>query len=203
MANAVRRPGHSVTLVLSSAVAKAFLAESWPDMVVLDLERPRRQSRDAIKKLCEQQRYVPVLAVIEPDGVDGRVRALKMGADDCLGKPFSLKEFEARVEALRRPLYSPRQSVYQWGSLTLDFVTRTARIHGRTLELSKTEVVLFGVLMRSSGRVVGMPAMLDALNQRGDRQVKPEACMSRSTGYGESSHPLGPRLGCTGAEGMC
>jgi two-component system OmpR family response regulator len=175
MASAVRRLGHSVTLVPSTAVARAFLAESWPDMVVLDLEGSGPQGPNAIRRLCEHQRHVPVLAVIKPGGVEERVRALTMGADDCLGKPFALKEFGARVKALGRRISSGRQSVWQQGSLTIDLVSRTAQVNGHPLALSETERVLLEELTRGSGRIVGVEAMLDALNQRGDRQVKPEA----------------------------
>jgi DNA-binding response OmpR family regulator len=175
MATAVRKLGHSVTLVPGAAVATAFLAESWPDMVVLDLQGLGPQGQNAIKRLCDHRRYVPVLAVIEPDGVEQRVRVLRMGADDCLGKPFALKEFGARVEALGRRVSSGRRSVWQQGSLTVDLVSHTAQVGGRPLGLSRTETVLLEALMRGSGRIVGVEAMLHALNQRGDRQVKPEA----------------------------
>jgi two-component system, OmpR family, response regulator len=175
MASAVRKLGHSVTLVSSAAVARAFLAQGWPDMVVLDLESSRPRGTNVIRRFCEHQRYVPVLAVIEPDGMEARVRALRMGADDCLGKPFALKEFRARVEALGRRLPSGHQSICQRGSLTMDLINHTAQVDGRLLELSKIETLLLEVLMRNSGRVVRTDAMLDALSQGRDHQVKPTA----------------------------
>ena len=75
----------------------------------------------------------PALVLSALDGVDERVRGLRAGGDDYLGKPFALAELAARIEALlRRPANGP-ETTLRVGPLELDLVARAARRGDRRL----------------------------------------------------------------------
>ena len=83
-----------------------------------------------------------------------RVRGLRAGGDDYLGKPFALAELAARIEALlRRPVHGP-ETVLRVGPLELDLVARTARRGERVLELLPREFRLLEYMMRRAGQTV-------------------------------------------------
>jgi two-component system OmpR family response regulator len=98
--------------------------------------------------------HTPALVLSALNGVDERVRGLRAGGDDYLGKPFALAELAARVEALlRRPASGP-ETVLRVGPLELDLVARTARRSGRVLDLLPREFRLLEYLMRRAGQTV-------------------------------------------------
>lgn len=76
---------------------------------------------------------------------------LDAGADDCVSKPFSLRELLARIRALlRRRMFSPPEAnVLRFAALTLDLDARTAYSDSARLDLSVTEQALLELLMRA------------------------------------------------------
>ena len=84
----------------------AALAEP-PDLVVLDLNLPGMDGLSVLARLREAHSTARILILTARDGVTDRVKGLKAGADDYLGKPFSMNELIARVEALGRRAATP------------------------------------------------------------------------------------------------
>jgi DNA-binding response OmpR family regulator len=85
---------------------------------------------------------------------EDKVRALDLGADDYLVKPFGVKEFEARVRALlRRGIWAGATQI-EYGGLCLDPAAHTVTLNGRPLPLSARETAVLELLMRDFGKVV-------------------------------------------------
>ena len=100
---------------------------------------------------------VPVLMLTALTGEADRVVGLEAGADDYLGKPFSMAEMVSRVRArrccARRRLDREPDAGRQVGGLYLDLAGQAARIGGRTIELTPSEFRVLAMLSAEPGRV--------------------------------------------------
>jgi two-component system OmpR family response regulator len=131
------------------------------DLLIIDLLLPGCDGFSIIQELRRDRIQVPVLVVSALGAVNDRVRALKIGGDDYVTKPFALPELAARVEALlRRPLET-RATILRVGPLELDLIERVARRGDRTIELSKSEFKLLEYFMRRPDRVVTRDMLLE------------------------------------------
>jgi two-component system, OmpR family, response regulator len=131
------------------------------DLLIIDLMLPGCDGYSIIQELRRDGIQVPVLVVSALGAVNDRVRALKIGGDDYVTKPFALPELAARVEALlRRPLET-RATVLRVGPLELDLIERVAQRGDRTIDLSKSEFKLLDYFMRRTDRVVTRDMLLE------------------------------------------
>ncbi len=129
--------------------------EESPDLVILDLGLPDMDGFDVLKTLRKFPRMLLVVLTARGDEKD-IVKGLELGADDYVVKPFRQLELIARVRTLlRRQPGAPEQEVLHCGKLTLDTarndVTTPA---GSRIELTRTESLILGQLIRNCGRVV-------------------------------------------------
>jgi two-component system OmpR family response regulator len=97
------------------------------------------------------------------DSTEDRVHGLTLGADDYMGKPFSLEELVARVRAvLRRTRGDDEEGpVVRYADLELDEDAREVRRGGRVVELTPTEYNLLHYLLTNAGRVLSKAQILD------------------------------------------
>jgi len=122
-------------------------------LVVLDLMLPGAHGLDVLKRLREQA-DVPVLVLSARNETTTKVRALGLGADDYVTKPFWPEELIARVEArLRRPSLQ-KDDVLDLGSLRLDLAARRAFVDGVEAELTRIEFEVLAALARRAGAAV-------------------------------------------------
>ncbi len=122
-----------------------------PDLVVLDRGLPDVEGLEVLKELRSLDPLLPVLLLTGRADEDSRVEGLLEGADDYLGKPFSLKELLARLKALLRR--SGKEGRRRFGPLELDLEGRRAYLEGEPLRLSPTEMSLLLALAQAPGRV--------------------------------------------------
>ena len=141
-------------LVVWARTGREALKQAWegtkPDLVVLDRGLPDLESLEVLRSLRDLDPLLPVLLTGRAEE-DSRVEGLLEGADDYLGKPFSLKELLARIKALLRR--SGKQGRRYFGPLELDLEARKAYLDGQPLKLSATEANLLFVLAQTPGRV--------------------------------------------------
>jgi two-component system response regulator MtrA len=108
-------------------------------LMILDLMLPGEHGLDILKRVRGQV-DVPVIVLSARNETEDKVRALELGADDYMTKPFWPSELVARVRArLRRPALR-REDVVEAGPLQVDLSTRSVRIHGEPLEATLTRV---------------------------------------------------------------
>jgi DNA-binding response OmpR family regulator len=126
------------------------------DVIVLDLFLPRRSGLELLGQLRSEGSRIPVLMLTSHNETEDRVRGLDAGADDYLGKPFSLVELVARVRALlRRSVPAVISSgPFIIGDLHLDSSNRTAIRAGIRLDLTAREFDLLRYLAEQAGQVV-------------------------------------------------
>src|SRR6185312_5761948 len=145
--DALKRGGHSVDHLADGRQALTALREHAFALVVLDLGLPGAEGAEILHKLRSDADPVPVLVITARDELDQRVRALDLGADDYLVKPFALAEFEARVRALLRRRASQGVPLLRIGDLSVDLAGRRALLDGIPLELTAREFGLLEALL--------------------------------------------------------
>lgn len=141
-------------LVVWARTGREALKQAWegtkPDLVVLDRGLPDLEGLEVLRSLRDLDPLLPVLLTGRAEE-DSRVEGLLEGADDYLGKPFSLQELLARIKALLRR--GGKEGRRYFGPLELDLEARKAYLDGQPLKLSATEANLLFVLAQTPGRV--------------------------------------------------
>jgi two-component system OmpR family response regulator len=164
----LRKAGHAVDWVKNGVEAESAVATGAFDLLILDLGLPKMNGLDALKCLRARGSQVPVLILTALDGVQERVRALDLGADDYLAKPFALEELEARVRALTRRSHGGTSAVLTHAQLSYDQAGKVAQINGVTVDLSAREMALLEMLLQRAGRVVNKAQLVDHLCEWGE-----------------------------------
>ena len=130
-------------------------AESHPDLILLDLGLPDLDGLDLIRALRGRGR-APIVVLSARGAERDKVRALDLGADDYLTKPFGVEELLARIRvALRHSLRSGTdEPVFRTRGLTVDVEHRRVTVDGEELHLTPTEYALLTALVRHADRVM-------------------------------------------------
>ncbi len=131
------------------------------DAIVLDVMLPGRDGLSVLRQLRERRHTVPVLLLTARSSLTERVDGLNAGADDYLGKPFSMDELVARLRAIGRRQSGEGLSVLQYEDLSVNLITRETTRAGRKIELTTREFALLEYLMRSPGRVLTRPQLCE------------------------------------------
>jgi two-component system, OmpR family, response regulator len=159
----LRQSGYGVDHVPSGELALQATAEQHYDLVVLDLGLPAMDGFEVLSKLRMNPHAGGILILTARDTESDRVRGLDLGADDYVAKPFSLPEFEARVRALIRRSEAVHSPVMAFGRLTIDTVSRRARVDGQDIDLTTREWSALEYLVMHAGQVVSKEQLVQAL----------------------------------------
>lgn len=135
-------------------------AEKSPNLIVLDLFLPDLDGMEVLQQLRLWYR-APILIISGRGEEETVIRALELGADDYLTKPFRHRELAARVRALlRRAQQLPaRNPVVEVGELSVDIARRRVRRGGEDIHLTRTEFDILAFLAVNLDRVV-TPTMI-------------------------------------------
>lgn len=140
--------------------AKTALSQRQPTLVIVAADLP---DGDGLE-LCEwlyQQRQSLVMVLSGQTGERDVVRALKIGADDYLAKPFGMQELLARVEAMvRRLRFTMAPLSLEYGPLKIDLVQRRVEYGGSLVELTPQEFSLLYVLAQAEGKPLSRSELL-------------------------------------------
>ncbi len=147
--------GYDVLEAVDGAEALRQATTGHPDLIVLDLGLPDMEGFDVLKKVREFSR-VPVFILSVRSREGEKVKALDLGADDYITKPFGMAEFIARIRGAfrRRSREHIPQAVFTVGGLEVDVERRIVRIDGAEIRLSPTQYELLYLLVGNAGKVV-------------------------------------------------
>lgn len=153
--------GHAVDVLGDGEDADAFLAQEAFDLVILDINLPRRDGLSVLAAMRARGDPRPVILLTARSSTEDRVQGLDAGADDYLVKPFAMDELAARVRALgRRKEVAPRRTL-ALGPLTLDLETPQLLERTSAIEVPRRELSVLVTLAEAQGRPVSKQALLD------------------------------------------
>ena len=158
------RNGHQVRRAANAEEAYRAVADTLPDVILLDWMLPDTPGPAITRKLRSEARTreVPIIMLTARAGDDDKVAGLESGADDYITKPFSPRELEARIQAvLRRRSPELTREAVEIEGLVLNPATRTVTGNGSELRMGPTEFQLLHFFMTHADRVYGRPQILD------------------------------------------
>ena len=135
--------GYTCTPAYDGMEAADLLEDNHYDLVLLDIMLPKVDGYELMEYI--RPLGIPVIFLTAKTSVADKVRGLKAGADDYLGKPFEIIELLARVETVLRR-YNKAEDVIEVGDLSIDVISRMVKKDGESISLTKKEfdlLVLF------------------------------------------------------------
>jgi two-component system KDP operon response regulator KdpE len=147
---------YKVLLATTGEEGLDLAALESPDVVILDLAMPGIDGFEVCRQLREWSQ-VPIIVLSVRDSEESKVRALEMGADDYVIKPFGMRELEARIKAVTRRArgeQAPEQSNFSCEGLVIDYVKRMVSIDGKEVHLTPKEYDLLKYMATHADRVL-------------------------------------------------
>lgn len=147
---------YAVSEAMNAKVAMQLLEDDKPDLVILDLGLPDIPGHDLLARWREEGVTLPIVILSSRTDETGIVKALELGADDYITKPFGMNELVARIRvALRHRLQTQGEKpVFQTGDLSVDLVRRIVKVEGKEVKLSPKEYDILRVLVQHAGKVL-------------------------------------------------
>ena len=166
----LKRQGYAVELAGDGQAGIEAARRAQPNLIVLDIMLPILDGFE-VCRILRQEMNVPILMLTARDDEIDRVIGLEMGADDYMTKPFSMREFLARVKAQLRRVRLIRQEMdtqaesskerLRFGNLTLDLTRREILLDEKPLTLKPKEFELLLFLARHHGQVLSRDLILE------------------------------------------
>lgn len=174
VAFALTNAGYAVVKAADAGPAIAAFDRELPNLVLLDINLPSGSGFDVCRNIRDRSQ-VPVMMLTARGEEEDLVRALELGADDYLTKPFSPRTLLARVKALLRRAGIESADTLTAGPVSLDLEAQTlAFADGASLRLTRLETRLLQILIAQAGHVVTTERLLAHVwghRGSGDRQL--------------------------------
>ena len=148
--------GYQVSEAPNGHAALELFRRAAPDVLVLDLGLPDIDGFEIIKQLRENGSAAPIIVLSSRADEGGKVRALDLGADDYVTKPFGVDELLARLRtALRHRLQQQgERPVFHSGDLAVDLVRRIVTVRSAEVKLLPREYDVLRLLVSHAGKVL-------------------------------------------------
>ena len=171
----LEKQGFRVEEAADGQEALLRVAETKPDLILLDWMLPALSGLEVCRQIRRRPatRDLPIIMVTARTEDQDAVRALDMGADDYIAKPYAMEALLARIRALlRRSGAVPVKGRLSWQDIVMDQDAHRVTRGGRALHLGPTEYRLLEFFMQHPGRVFSREQLLDAVWGR-DIHVEP------------------------------
>jgi two-component system, OmpR family, alkaline phosphatase synthesis response regulator PhoP len=138
------------------------------DLIVLDIMLPNLDGMEICKEVRKREIYVPILMLTAKSEEFDKVLGLEIGADDYLTKPFSIREFIARVKAIFRRIDAVQKTdidnvIINVGDLKIDVQKRRVILNGDRIELTQKEFDLLQLMATHPGRTYTREQLLNTV----------------------------------------
>jgi DNA-binding response OmpR family regulator len=158
----LQQSGYVVSEAPDGRAGLRALYELRPDLVLLDVVMPGIDGWKTLE-LIREVSDVPVIMLTGLDSEIERVRGLRGGADDYVGKPFGAAELTARIDAVLRRVgeKSSVREVFEDGVVFIDFEAHEVRVNDRSVTLTPLEFRLLAALTENGGLVLSKDKLLE------------------------------------------
>ena len=160
------RSGYAVVTAANGLEGLQKLYGERPDIVILDIAMPKMDGWEVCRRIREMSE-VPIVILTARVQEDERVKGLKLGADDYVLKPFSLKELDARLEAVLRRARAGKPTkeglLFANEELVIDSDRLAVTRDGNRLDLTPTELRMLLLLAENVGRVLTHRQILEKI----------------------------------------
>ena len=154
---------YSVLRVDSAEAAQAAMASEEFALAVIDVGLPGADGLTLVRRLRSGGKTIPTLILTARCTLNDKVKALDLGADDFLSKPFEPAELAARCRALMRRSSGALDGIIKLNRLSVDLPGKRLSIDGAEVELTAREWLLLECLVRRIGQVVSKERVQQAL----------------------------------------
>ena len=151
--------GHSVDVAEDGAAAIEAAARAAYDLVLLDVMLPRKDGFSVCRELRASGSRTPIILLTARGQEADKIRGLNLGADDYVTKPFSLRELNARIQAVLRRV-SPPGPTRGFGEFTVDFARCEVLRRGVPVDLTAQEFKLLRAFLDHAGEVLSLDRLL-------------------------------------------
>jgi DNA-binding response OmpR family regulator len=164
LCEALRAEGLRPLAAASGLEALGRIFAGGVDILLTELE-----DTEALEELCRRVRRnrvvaaLPIVALVDPTGPRERIRALELGADDCVGRTVSSREIALRLRAAVRRAGVTAPAVIERSGILLDRASHRCVVRGRALALTPKEFTLLELLMQEPGRALSREQIRDHL----------------------------------------
>lgn len=145
--------GYRVTAALTGSEGLTLTASRCPDVILLDLGLPDMDGCDVLQQL-RTWNHTPIIIISARNEEQEKVKALDLGADDYITKPFGTAELMARIRTSLRHSRNSFEPIYRALELEINFEKRIVRLKGEQIHLTQIEYQLLTLLAENSGRVL-------------------------------------------------
>lgn len=153
----MERQGYGVLCALDARSGLQLLYDRRPDLVILDIMMPNMDGWEACRRIRELT-LVPIIMLTARGQEEDRVTGLRLGADDYMVKPFSMRELAERINAVLRRTEQPDENdddeCYADGDLRIDIARREVVHRGEPVDLTSIEMRFLVYLLRHANCVV-------------------------------------------------
>jgi two-component system, OmpR family, response regulator len=174
IARGLSAANYSVHRVNSAEAAQAAMASEEFALAVIDVGLPGADGLTLVRRLRNGGTTMPTLILTARCTLNDKVKALDLGADDFLSKPFEPAELAARCRALMRRSSGALDGIIKLNRLSVDLPGKRLSIDGAEVELTAREWVLLECLVRRIGQVVSKERVQQALAAP-DHDITPNA----------------------------
>lgn len=174
MKQVLRLGGYDVLSALNGAEAVRKAGEHTIDLILLDLMMPEMDGWETFEQL-RRLRDIPIIVVSAIHNKEDIVKALQMGVDDYLTKPFSNAEVVARVQAVLRrahPAQPANRIVFPKADLMIDFSSQEVVIQNQRIQLTGKEFAILAVLAKAAPNVVQYRHIADQIWGEDSTQIR-------------------------------
>jgi len=147
---------------LHSAIDKITSYEY--DCILLDLMLPDGNGFEILKELKRQNKTDGVIIISAKETLETKIEGFTLGADDYLTKPFHLSELLVRIQALIRRKNFNGSNILLFNEIEIDILSKTVKVNGEKIELTKTEFELLLFLTGNKNRVLSKSAIAEHLS---------------------------------------
>ena len=157
--------GYIVSTAANARTALDMVRRHTADLVVLDLGLPDMDGLDVVRQIRDGGETLPIIILSSRDNESAKVKALDLGADDYVTKPFGIDELLARIRAAERHRLQQEgeRPLFHAGDLSIDLVRRIVTVRGSEVKLSPREYDVLRLMVAHAGKVLTHRFMLEEI----------------------------------------